>query len=121
MPGSKRTAWSASVSARGSAPRGRADPSARVTTACGAAAGTRSGAPRDGTDLGCGDGAVGEALRAKGFTNLEGLDISQGMLDIAKEKGIYQSLQKVDLLQELPLEQDTFDLAVSSAVSTYLG
>ena len=43
------------------------------------------------------------------------------MLDIAKEKGIYQSLQKVDLLQELPLEQDTFDLAVSSAVSTYLG
>ena len=72
-------------------------------------------------DLGCGDGAVGEALLAKGFTNLEGLDISQGMLDIAKEKGIYQSLQKVDLLQELPLEQDTFDLAVSSAVSTYLG
>ena len=72
-------------------------------------------------DLGCGDGAVGEALQAKGFSNLSGLDISQGMLDIAKEKGIYQSLQKADLLQELPLEQETFDCAVSSAVSTYLG
>jgi len=82
----------------------------------------KDGLSTDGkiVDLGCGDGAVGEALLAKGFTNLEGLDISQGMLDIAKEKGIYQSLQKVDLLQELPLEQDTFDLAVSSAVSTYL-
>merc|ERR1712180_102330 len=82
----------------------------------------KDGLPTDGkiVDLGCGDGAVGEALLAKGFTNLEGLDISQGMLDIAKEKGIYQSLQKVDLLQELPLKQDTFDLAVSSAVSTYL-
>ena len=43
------------------------------------------------------------------------------MLDIAREKGIYQSLQKADLLQELPLEQETFDCAVSSAVSTYLG
>ena len=64
---------------------------------------------------------MGEALKAKGFSDLSGLDISQGMLDIAREKGIYQSLQKADLLQELPLEQGTYDCAVSSAVSTYLG
>jgi len=71
-------------------------------------------------DLGCGDGAVAEALRAKGFSNLAGLDISQGMLDIATKKGIYSSLQKADLAQDLPLEEESFDLAVSSAVSTYL-
>jgi len=71
-------------------------------------------------DLGCGDGAVGEALRAKGFSNLAGVDISQGMLDIAKDRGIYGSLQKADLSEDLPLEDESFDCAVSSAVSTYL-
>merc|ERR1719309_379511 len=65
-------------------------------------------------DLGCGDGAVGEALRAKGFSNLAGLDISQGMLDLAKERGIYGSLQKADLSQDLPLEDESFDCAGSS-------
>jgi len=71
-------------------------------------------------DLGCGDGAVGEALKAKGFEDLIGIDISKGMLDIAQNKGTYTSLKKGDLQQTLPFEDGTFDCAVSSAVSTYL-
>jgi len=71
-------------------------------------------------DLGCGDGAVGLALHEKGFTNLTGVDISNGMMKIAEEKGIYSQLQKADLLQKLPFEDDTFDCAVTSAVTTYL-
>jgi len=63
---------------------------------------------------------VGLALHEKGFTNLTGVDISNGMMKIAEEKGIYSQLQKADLLQKLPFEDDTFDCAVTSAVTTYL-
>ncbi|GFO19647.1 Williams-Beuren syndrome chromosomal region 27 protein [Plakobranchus ocellatus] len=43
-------------------------------------------------DLGCGTGLVGEALYAAGFTQLDGVDPSQGMLDVARSKGIYGEL-----------------------------
>ncbi|GFR83657.1 Williams-Beuren syndrome chromosomal region 27 protein-like [Elysia marginata] len=43
-------------------------------------------------DLGCGTGLVGEALHAAGFTNIDGLDPSQGMLDVARSKGVYKEL-----------------------------
>jgi len=32
-------------------------------------------------DLGCGSGLVGKALREQGYTRLEGLDLSPGMLE----------------------------------------
>ena len=59
-------------------------------------------------------------MKAKGFEDLIGIDISKGMLDIAQNKGTYTSLKKGDLQQTLPFEDGTFDCAVSSAVSTYL-
>merc|ERR1711974_425740 len=68
-------------------------------------------------DLGCGDGAVGEALKAKGFENLTGIDISKGMLDIAQDKGTYTSLKKGDLQQTLPFEDETFDCAVFRSIN----
>ncbi|KAK3772423.1 hypothetical protein RRG08_031444 [Elysia crispata] len=43
-------------------------------------------------DLGCGTGLVGEVLYAAGFTQLDGLEPSQGMLDVARSKGIYREL-----------------------------
>merc|ERR1719427_151840 len=71
-------------------------------------------------DLGCGDGAVGQAMYKKGFTNLVGTDISVGMMDIAKTRGVYSDLKKANLLQQLPFEQESFDVGVSSGVTTYL-
>jgi len=71
-------------------------------------------------DLGCGDGAIGQALNRHGFTNLHGVDISDGMMAIAKSKGVYSVLKKANLLQELPFDNESFDCAVSSAVTTYL-
>lgn len=71
-------------------------------------------------DLGCGAGAVGQALHKKGFTNLCGADISEGMIGIAQEKGIYSTIKKANLLKELPFEKESFDVAISSAVTTYL-
>ena len=43
-------------------------------------------------DFGAGTGLVGVALSALGFENIIGIDISQGMLNKAAEKGVYNSL-----------------------------
>jgi predicted TPR repeat methyltransferase len=39
-------------------------------------------------DLGCGAGTVMEVLRASGFTNVEGVDISVEQVEIAKQRGL---------------------------------
>lgn len=43
-------------------------------------------------DYGCGTGLSGIALSAAGFSQIDGTDISQEMLDHAKTRGIYQHL-----------------------------
>ncbi|XP_041367585.1 demethylmenaquinone methyltransferase-like [Gigantopelta aegis] len=43
-------------------------------------------------DAASGTGLSGEALYKAGFTNLDGVDASEKMLDLAKPKNIYQSL-----------------------------
>ena len=37
-------------------------------------------------DMGCGTGLVGEEMHKSGFTDIKGVDISQGMLDEAAKK-----------------------------------
>jgi len=71
-------------------------------------------------DLGCGDGAVGDALHKRGLTNLTGADISDGMMEFAEKRGIYKALKKADLMKKLPFDDSSFDCAVTSAVTTYL-
>lgn len=69
---------------------------------------------RSGTiiDLGCGTGLVGVQLQAAGYSVFDGTDISQGMLDQAKEKGIYRNLVKSDLTQQIPFSNDVYDAAL---------
>ena len=43
-------------------------------------------------DAGAGTGIIGEYLKQQGYTNVDGLDISQEMLDIAKQKNVYKKL-----------------------------
>ena len=72
-------------------------------------------------DVGCGTGMVGRALRERGFTGrLAGLDISQASLEIARGRGIYDSVEQADLQQRLPVEDDSVDAAVCVGVMTYL-
>jgi predicted TPR repeat methyltransferase len=54
----------------------------------------RSGANPDKPvlDFGCGTGLSGLALRATGFSQIDGTDISPEMLDKARERGIYTHL-----------------------------
>lgn len=70
-------------------------------------------------DLGCGTGLMGEALRP--FSDwLGGIDISQGMLDEAAAKGIYDDLTKHDLGALAP-SATSYDLIVAADVFIYLG
>ena len=43
-------------------------------------------------DAGAGTGIIGEMLAKRGYTNVDGLDISQEMLNIAAKKNVYKRL-----------------------------
>lgn len=74
---------------------------------------------RRALDLGCGTGLMGQALRAT-CDWLEGCDISQGMLEEAASKEIYDDLDKQDLCQ-LPAPAAPYDLIVAADVFIYVG
>ncbi len=53
-------------------------------------------------DFGCGTGLSGLALRAAGCDVIDGLDLSENMLDQARAKGIYRSLDLIGPDDPLP-------------------
>ncbi|XP_064602686.1 methyltransferase-like protein 27 [Liolophura sinensis] len=63
-------------------------------------------------DVAAGTGFLGEQLTKLGFRNLDALDPAQGMLDVAKEKGIYHRLV-CDFLgpNQLDIDKDSYDCA----------
>ena len=69
-------------------------------------------------DAGAGTGVLGEILRALGYSNLFGLDASQGMLEIAGLKDNYRELSHQFLGQPLEYDDDSFVLVTSSGVFT---
>jgi predicted TPR repeat methyltransferase len=72
-------------------------------------------------DVGCGTGLVGRELRARGYDGrLQGLDLSQASLDLARQAGGYDALEQADLQRRLPLEDDSVDAVLCVGVMTYL-
>lgn len=71
-------------------------------------------------DAGSGTGLVGEALAARGYRNLVAADLSQAMLDVAREKGIYREFRKADLTQPLSFPDRSFDGLVSIGTSAWM-
>jgi SAM-dependent methyltransferase len=69
-------------------------------------------------DAGAGTGLLGEWLGLLGFRHVEGLDISQGMLAIAAQKGSYAALHHLALGPDLPLADGQFAGVISSGVFT---
>ena len=69
-------------------------------------------------DAGCGTGLVGEILNKNNFQNLIGVDFSQEMLNIAKQKNVYQSLELVDLTKKLDYEDNLFDAVICAGTFT---
>jgi predicted TPR repeat methyltransferase len=70
-------------------------------------------------DLGCGTGLVGEKFQqiAK---KLIGLDLSQKMLEIAKQKNIYTEL-KLGNIEDVIDEYSNIDLIIASDTFVYIG
>jgi predicted TPR repeat methyltransferase len=71
-------------------------------------------------DLGCGTGLLG--VEIKPFCeHLQGIDLSEKMLDEAKKKNIYDELIKGDILAYLSNESLNFDYFVLTDVFIYMG
>ena len=65
-------------------------------------------------DFGCGTGMSGAALKAAGFQTIDGCDLSDGMLDRAREKRAYRKLWRADPAHPLPVHPG--DYAAITAV-----
>ncbi|MEX0369656.1 MAG: class I SAM-dependent methyltransferase [Tateyamaria sp.] len=53
-------------------------------------------------DFGCGTGLSGLALKLAGFANIDGVDLSQEMLEGAREKAVYRHLDLIEAGDALP-------------------
>ena len=69
-------------------------------------------------DAGCGTGLVGEWLGILGYPEVEGLDLSEGMLAVAARKGIYRALHRLALGGPLPFADGAYAGIVSAGVFT---
>ncbi len=69
-------------------------------------------------DAGAGTGLLGEWLKIAGYPIVHGLDISDGMLAVARAKGSYDGLHRAALGTRLPFAADAFAGVVSSGVFT---
>ncbi|MFM8681185.1 MAG: class I SAM-dependent DNA methyltransferase [Alphaproteobacteria bacterium] len=69
-------------------------------------------------DAGVGTGIMGEWLGIAGYPEVEGLDISEGMLAVAARRGSYARLHKLALGGPLPFAAGTFAGILSVGVFT---
>jgi predicted TPR repeat methyltransferase len=71
-------------------------------------------------DAGCGSGAVGIALnKLFSYQTIDGLDISQGMLDVARKAGVYRELEIADLTKRLSKDNGAYDAVVCCGMFTH--
>ena len=69
-------------------------------------------------DAGAGTGLAGKCLADAGFTNLAAMDLSQGMLDEARKKNVYNSFHQMTLGETLGFDTGQFDAVISIGVFT---
>ncbi len=70
-------------------------------------------------DVGCGTGLVAGELAKYGTTEIDGLDISPQMLDVARTKGVYRALMTGDLTGRLAIADCTYGSLVSAGTFTH--
>ena len=70
-------------------------------------------------DMGCGTGLVGQYLKEHGVKRVDGVDGSDGMLEVARQKDAYEQLDQLflGLPEELPQKYvDQYDVVSSSGL-----
>ncbi|KAF4976649.1 hypothetical protein FZEAL_6711 [Fusarium zealandicum] len=80
--------------------------------------GTRDIASVKILDAGCGTGLVGQHLAKRGAKQVQGIDLSPGMLEVARQTRVYQSLSVADLSQRLDLPDHSYDVVVCVGTMT---
>ena len=68
-------------------------------------------------DLGCGTGLAGAAFAGSGFS-VDGFDVSEGMLEQAKAKGVYRNLRIADLTRRTGLPRGEYGGMISCGTFT---
>ncbi len=69
-------------------------------------------------DAGAGTGLVGKCLADAGFNKIAAMDLSQGMLEEARKKGVYSSFHQMTLGETLGFDTAAFDAVISVGVFT---
>ena len=69
-------------------------------------------------DAGAGTGLVGLELKGRGYAKILAMDMSEGMLEQARSKGVYQELHRMVMGEPLDFETDAFDAVISVGVLT---
>ena len=69
-------------------------------------------------DAGCGTGLVGVELKKYGYTNFDGVDLSQKLLDLVPN-GLYKNLSKADLNKPLNIKDNEYDAVLCVGTFTF--
>ena len=69
-------------------------------------------------DAGAGTGLVGEILSQLGYNDMVAMDLSAGMLQEARRKGVYSEFHQMVLGETLGFASDNFDAVISVGVFT---
>ena len=69
-------------------------------------------------DAGAGTGLVGVHLADMGYSQMVAMDLSQGMLDEARNKQVYQDFHQMVMGDTLGYETDSFDAVITVGVLT---
>jgi SAM-dependent methyltransferase len=70
-------------------------------------------------DLGCGTGRTGSWLAGRRVGEIDGVDLSPGMLEAARGRGVYRSLREAEVA-DTGLDSAAYDLVVSCLVDEHL-
>ena len=65
-------------------------------------------------DAGAGSGMVGLSAFRAGFVNVDAMDLSVGMLEVAKERGVYRDVRTGVLGEPLDYPDNAYDAVLSS-------
>ena len=69
-------------------------------------------------DAGCGSGLVGIEMQKNGYTNIDGVDLSQDMINLIP-KGVYKNLEVANLNKPLKCENHKYDVVMCVGTFTY--
>lgn len=70
-------------------------------------------------DAGCGTGLCGIALSQAGAKKIDGIDLSPGMLKVAEQTGVYQSLKPGDLSKRIDRPSAAYDVVICVGTLTH--